>query len=391
MMRQTRAAARRAAAEQDKAAEGGTQSDDEKNGSPAVVEDGKKVGKGSQKAEAGEGGEVSPGVKDDAQGKDGKKATQKTTKKRGKKAQEPREVDDALRKKASKISEQLAEFYPAPEVPLDNENHFQLLVAVMLSARTTDKQVNAISPKLFEVAPDALAMSKLEVSEILELIKKIGLAPTKAKNLKALSQILVDKYDGTVPDTFEDLESLPGIGHKTASVVMIQGFGTPAFPVDTHIHRLAKRWGLSDGKNVEKTEADLKAIYPDDTWGALHLQIIYFGREHCPALGHDQLECPICSWAASKEDLDKARASAKAKKAASPKRKRKQAAAEEEDSDSQKGSSDQEGDQEEESKPKKRGRKKNPTKQETAAAKKKEENAGEPKKTRGRGRPRKQT
>ena len=176
-------------------------------------------------------------------------------------------------------------------------------MAVLLSAQTTDKKVNEVTPALFEVASTPQQMAALEVDTIRELIRQIGLAPTKAKNLKALSEKLVAEHGGEVPADEAALEALPGVGHKTASVVLTQAFGVPAFPVDTHIHRLAARWGLSSGKNVVTTERDLKKLFPRDTWNRRHLQIIYFGREHCPALYHDLSGCPICSWAASKKRI----------------------------------------------------------------------------------------
>lgn len=201
------------------------------------------------------------------------------------------------RDKAERIRRQLAELYPAPPVPLDHVDAFTLLVAVMLSAQTTDARVNMVTPALFARARTPLAMGALEVSEILSFIRTCGLAPTKAKNLQALSRMLVERHGGQVPKDMALLEELPGVGHKTASVVMAQAFGVPAFPVDTHIHRLAARWGLSDGSNVVKTEADLKQLYAPEHWNPLHLQIIYFGREHCPARSHEPSSCPICSWA----------------------------------------------------------------------------------------------
>lgn len=202
--------------------------------------------------------------------------------------------------KAERIGAILDELYPAPPIPLDHRDPYTLLVAVMLSAQTTDKKVNEVTPALFARASTPAAMAALPTEEILGFIRTVGLAPTKAKNLKALSQLLVERYGGEVPADLEALESLPGIGHKTASVVMVQAFGVPAFPVDTHIHRLAARWGLSSGKNVEETERDLKALFPRETWNRRHLQIIYFGREHCPALRHDPGTCAICGWAAPK-------------------------------------------------------------------------------------------
>lgn len=205
--------------------------------------------------------------------------------------------------KAEKIAVMLENLYPETPVPLDHENTFQLLIAVLMSAQTTDLKVNQVTPALFKKAPTAKKMAGLKVETILEDIRQVGLAPTKAKNIHKLSQILVEKYDGEVPEGFEPLESLPGVGHKTAGVVMAQAFGVPAFPVDTHIHRLAARWGLSNGKNVEKTEKDLKAVFPKELWNKLHLQIIFFGREYCPARNHDLTQCPICSWAATKKRI----------------------------------------------------------------------------------------
>lgn len=204
--------------------------------------------------------------------------------------------------KAARIDRILNELYPAPPIPLDHVDPFTLLVAVLLSAQTTDKKVNEVTPALFAAGPDPASMAKMTVEEIREIIRQVGLAPQKAKNLKAMAELLAAR-GGAVPRTFEELEALPGVGHKTASVVMAQAFGEPAFPVDTHIHRLAARWGLSDGKNVEKTEADLKRAFGRERWNRLHLQIIYFGREHCPARFHDLATCPICSWAASPERI----------------------------------------------------------------------------------------
>ena len=205
--------------------------------------------------------------------------------------------------KAARIQSILDQLYPEQPVPLDHKDPFTLLVAVMLSAQTTDKKVNEVTPALFARADTPQAMAALTVDEIRGHIAQIGLAPTKAKNLRALSERLVSVFGGEVPESFEALESLPGVGHKTASVVMSQAFGHPAFPVDTHIHRLAARWGLSDGSSVEKTERDLKALFAKETWNALHLQIIFFGREHCPARGHDLSTCQICSWAATKKRI----------------------------------------------------------------------------------------
>lgn len=203
--------------------------------------------------------------------------------------------------KAEKILEMLEGYYPETPVPLDHETPFQLLIAVLMSAQTTDLKVNQVTPELFRRGPGPLEMSKLSVEEIREIIREVGLAPTKAKNIKRLSEILVESYDCDIPNTMEGLESLPGVGHKTAGVVISQAFGVPAFPIDTHIHRLAARWGLSNGTTVEKTEKDLKAIFPKETWNKLHLQIIFFGREYCPARWHDLESCPICSWAATKK------------------------------------------------------------------------------------------
>lgn len=203
--------------------------------------------------------------------------------------------------KAARILKQLGALYPNPPIPLDHTDPYTLLVAVMLSAQTTDKKVNEVTPALFKDARTPAAMAKLPVEKILSHIRQVGLAPTKAKNLKRMAELLLERHGGKVPASMEALEDLPGVGHKTASVVMSQAFGVPAFPVDTHIHRLATRWGLTSGKNVETTEADLKAVFPEDTWNAVHLQIIYFGRGHCPAKAHDMNECPVCSWAAPPE------------------------------------------------------------------------------------------
>ncbi|WP_437498795.1 endonuclease III [Sorangium sp. So ce1099] len=200
--------------------------------------------------------------------------------------------------KAARVGEVLDRLYPQPAIPLVHEDPYSLLVAVMLSAQTTDKMVNAVTPALLARARTPAAMAEVPVEEIARLIRTVGLAPTKAKNLKALSERIAREHGGVVPASFEALEALPGVGHKTASVVMAQAFGHPAFPVDTHIHRLAARWGLSSGKNVVETERDLKRAFPPEQWNKLHLQLIYFGREHCPALRHDMAGCLICSWAA---------------------------------------------------------------------------------------------
>ena len=202
--------------------------------------------------------------------------------------------------KAQRIAEQLQAQYPTTPIPLDHADAYTLLVAVLLSAQCTDKKVNEVTPALFALADTPAAMAAVEVADILAVIRPLGLAPTKARNIRALSQLLLDRHGGQVPADMKALEALPGVGHKTASVVMVQAFATPAFPVDTHIHRLAARWGLSDGSNVIQTERDLKALYPAALWGALHLQMIYFGREHCPALRHDPKGCPICNWAAKR-------------------------------------------------------------------------------------------
>ena len=202
--------------------------------------------------------------------------------------------------RADQIGVQLDELYPTTPIPLDHNDPYTLLVAVMLSAQTTDKKVNEVTPALFALADEPARMAELEVDEIREIIREIGLAPTKAKNLKRMAEQILDGGGEVIPD-WEFLESLAGVGHKTASVVMSQAFGVPAFPVDTHIHRLAARWGLSSGRNVVQTERDLKAVFPMDTWNRRHLQIIYFGREYCPARNHDLASCPICGWAATKK------------------------------------------------------------------------------------------
>ncbi len=210
--------------------------------------------------------------------------------------------------KALRISKILAELYPTTPIPLDHTDPFTLLVAVLLSAQTTDKKVNEVTPELFRLGPNPAHMAKQSVPDILETIRVLGLAPTKAKNIKRLSELLVERHEGQVPETFTELEALPGVGHKTASVVMSQAFGVPAFPVDTHIHRLAARWGLSNDSTVERTEKDLKALFPRDEWNALHLRIIFFGREFCPARYHDLSTCPICSFTSTKKrQLDEAR------------------------------------------------------------------------------------
>ena len=203
--------------------------------------------------------------------------------------------------KAKIIGNMLDELYPKTPIPLDHDSAYTLLVAVMLSAQTTDKKVNEVTPALFKKADTPEKMAKLDVKLIQSIIKEIGLAPTKAKNLRKMAQQLIE--GGGVKQDWDYLESLAGVGHKTASVVMSQWFGVPAFPVDTHIHRLAARWGLSNGKSVDKTEKDLKNIWPQDEWNRRHLQIIFFGREHCAARNHDLKKCPICSWAATKKRI----------------------------------------------------------------------------------------
>ena len=190
------------------------------------------------------------------------------------------------KQRAQTVMTELEKLYPVIPIPLDHTDPYTLLVAVALSAQTTDKKVNQITPKLFEVAGDPFKMKDLEVDEIRYLIKEIGLANTKAKNLKRAAEILVEKHNGIVPETFEELEELPGVGHKTASVVMSQAFGVPAFPVDTHIHRLMKQWKLTSGKNVVETENDAKRLFPKEVWNRLHLQIIFYGREYSPARGN---------------------------------------------------------------------------------------------------------
>ena len=203
--------------------------------------------------------------------------------------------------KAKKINLILDKLYPSTPIPLDHYSAYTLLVAVMLSAQTTDKKVNQVTPELFKQANTPEKMSKLSTRTIQNLIREIGLAPTKAKNIKKMANQIIEA-GGLRPD-WDYLESLAGVGHKTASVVMSQWYGFPAFPVDTHIHRLAARWGLSKGKNVERTEFDLKRLWPKSQWNKLHLQIIFFGREYCPARNHNLDECIICSWAASKKRI----------------------------------------------------------------------------------------
>ena len=196
--------------------------------------------------------------------------------------------------RAQIVQDRLAELYPNPPVPLDHTNAFTLLVAVLLSAQCTDERVNQVTPALFRLADSAKKMTRVPVEKILEIIRPCGLSPKKSKAIAGLSVILVEQYDGEVPADFEALESLPGVGHKTASVVMAQAFNVPAFPVDTHIHRLAQRWGLTSGRNVKQTEADLKKLFPEESWNDLHLQIIFYGREFCTARGCNGLVCELC-------------------------------------------------------------------------------------------------
>ena len=196
--------------------------------------------------------------------------------------------------RAALIHERLAELYPETPVPLDHEDPFTLLIAVLLSAQCTDERVNRFTPALFKRAKTPKEMAKVPISEIREIIKPCGLSPRKSKAISGLSKIIMDQHAGQVPRTFEELEALPGVGHKTAGVVMAQAFGFPAFPVDTHIHRLAQRWGLTSGKNVKQTEADLKKVFAEETWNQLHLRIIFYGREYCTARGCDGTVCELC-------------------------------------------------------------------------------------------------
>ena len=197
--------------------------------------------------------------------------------------------------RATYVVTRLNEIYPETPVPLNHRNYFELLIAVLLSAQCTDERVNQVTPRLFSLADNPIDMSKLETEKIYEIIRPCGLAPQKSSNISKLSTILCEQHQGVVPSNFEDLERLPGVGHKTASVVMSQGFGYPAFPVDTHIHRLAQRWGLTSGKNVTQTEKDLKRLFPQEKWNKLHLQIIFYGRSHCSARGCDGTKCEICT------------------------------------------------------------------------------------------------
>lgn len=200
------------------------------------------------------------------------------------------------KEKAKRIQQILNSLYPATAIPLKHSTPYTLLIAVLLSAQCTDARVNTITPILFKKADTPEKMITLTSADIEEIIRPCGLAPRKSRAIWELSKIIIEKHKSSVPSSFEDLESLPGVGHKTASVVMSQAFNQPAFPVDTHIHRCAQRWGLSTGKNVVKTEIDLKKLFPKEDWNRLHLQIIYFAREYCQARRHIAAECPICSW-----------------------------------------------------------------------------------------------
>lgn len=201
----------------------------------------------------------------------------------------------SAKQKAPFIADILEKLYPETPVPLDHTDPYTLLIAVLLSAQCTDERVNKVTPALFSMADTPSEMIKHSIEDIKAIIRPCGLSPAKSKAIFNLSHILLDEHNGVVPQSFEALERLPGVGHKTASVVMAQAFGVPAFPVDTHIHRLAYRWALSTGKNVTKTEKDLKRLFPEESWNKLHLQIIFFGREYCPAKKHNPLVCPICS------------------------------------------------------------------------------------------------
>ncbi len=200
--------------------------------------------------------------------------------------------------KVAKILKVLDELFPNPHIPLNHKDPFSLLISTVLSAQCTDVKVNQVTPVLFTHADTPNKMAALDLNTIYQIIRPCGLAPAKSKAIAGLSQILIEKHNGNVPETFEELEALPGVGHKTASVVMVQAFGKPAFPVDTHIHRLAARWGLSSGRSVSQTENDLKYLIPKELWGKVHLQMIYFGRKYCPAKKHIPSKCPICSFAA---------------------------------------------------------------------------------------------
>ncbi len=198
------------------------------------------------------------------------------------------------KERASIVHRRLNELYPETDVPLDHDDPYTLLIAVVLSAQCTDKMVNRVTPNLWKLADNPLDMSRQSVEKIRKIIQPCGLSPQKSKAIKGLSKILVDEHRGVVPQSFEELEKLPGVGHKTASVVMAQAFGVPAFPIDTHIHRLSQRWGLTSGRSVVQTERDLKRLFPETSWNCLHLQIIFYGREHCTARGCDGTVCGIC-------------------------------------------------------------------------------------------------
>ncbi len=206
-------------------------------------------------------------------------------------------IDPALTSKARRIRRTLERLYPDTKVPGPHPRPYQLLVSVVLSAQCTDKRVAEIRPSLFARAATPVAMAELSLPEIAKIIRPLGLSERKSRAISALSKLLLERHAGRVPRSYRELEALPGVGHKSAGIMMSQGFGLDAFPIDTHIHRLAARWGLSSGRNVRQTERDLTELYPSSAWNKLHLQMIYFGREHCPARGHDSSRCPICSWA----------------------------------------------------------------------------------------------
>ena len=209
-----------------------------------------------------------------------------------------------MKQRANRIGEILDDLYPETPIPLEHKDAYTLLVAVLLSAQCTDKRVNMVTPDLFDLADNPYDMAERDIAEIQHAIRSCGLAPTKAKRIHRLSEILIEDFDGEVPDTLTAMKKLPGVGQKTASVVLCQWFGEPAFPVDTHIHRLAERWGLSSGKNVKTTERDLKELFPKELWNRRHLQIIFYGREYCPARGHVVADCPICAMVAEQEVVD---------------------------------------------------------------------------------------
>ncbi|MAG31750.1 MAG: endonuclease III [Deltaproteobacteria bacterium] len=212
------------------------------------------------------------------------------------------DVDPTLVRKARRIRRTLDRLYPDIKVPGPHPRPYQLLISVVLSAQCTDKRVAAVRPALFSRAATPEAMAELPVHEIEKIIRPLGLSDRKSKAVSMLSRLLLERHGGRVPRSYRELEALPGVGHKSAGIMMSQGFGLDAFPIDTHIHRLAARWGLSSGRNVRQTERDLTGLYPASAWNRLHLQIIYFGREHCPARGHDPARCPICCWAGSSSD-----------------------------------------------------------------------------------------